>query len=131
MPPSGTSRFKDDLQRAVAVASALATGHVRIYIIAQLSGSLGANNAERTMPSHFDFWCELLGDEGFEGSEAKKRELAQFLVENEITKLTHLQFADHPRTWRGSGEFEAAELEAVWKLRRAARRRSRCAVHMN
>lgn len=51
--------------------------------------------------------------------------LASFLVDNEITKLAHLKYADHPSGWNGTEGITADELEAVWGLKRFARVRSR------
>ena len=56
----------------------------------------------------------------------RKRDKRWFIVQNQFTKLAHLAHADHPSEWWGAEGFADAELEAVWGLKRIARKRSRC-----
>jgi len=51
--------------------------------------------------------------------------LATFIATNDIIKLKHLRFADHPRSWFGADQFSAVELAFVWGLKSTARMRSR------
>ncbi len=59
------------------------------------------------------------------GSE-RKNCMASFMIHNGITRLKHLRFIDHPRTWDDATRLTSDELDFVWELRRAARARSRC-----
>ena len=71
----------------------------------------------------------MLVETGFCGTKVRETNLARFLVRNEITKLGHLQFADHPSGWPGAEAFSAEELDAVWAMKNAGRKRSRHVQH--
>ena len=75
--------------------------------------------------SVFEKWQNVLVEHGFKGDGSRQEHLARFLVENQITKLEHLRYADHPREWLGAQDITAEEQEYVWKLKRVARSRSR------
>ena len=57
---------------------------------------------------------------------AGEERLASLLVDNAVTKLSHLADAEHPRDWVGAAAIEEVELDFVWGLRSKARQRSRC-----
>ena len=73
-----------------------------------------------------EFWRHVLVENGFQGGAERETSLARFIVQNQFTKLAHLAHADHPSEWWGAEGFADAELEAVWGLKRIARKRSRC-----
>ena len=81
--------------------------------------------AVMAQPPLVQFGRHVLSDNGFTGSAERAQLVAHFLARNQLTKLVHLQHADHPSTWLGAQTLEAAELEIVWGLRKVARLRSR------
>ena len=70
-------------------------------------------------------WLLVFSQHGLKGEAGRHNHLASFLVKNQITKLEHMSYADHPREWIGAQDITAEEQEDVWNLRRVARRRSR------
>ena len=51
--------------------------------------------------------------------------MVSFIMQNDMTKLEHLTFADHPGGWLGADRLSESELEAVWDIRLLYRARSR------
>ena len=67
-------------------------------------------------------WLLVFAEHDIKG---RRNVLASFLVQNEITKLEHLKYAEHPQKWIGAQDINADELEVVWNLRHKTRKRSR------
>ena len=71
------------------------------------------------------FWQHILDENGFAGRDERKEVLAQFLARNHLTRLLHLQYAEHPSKWLGAEGVANEELEFIWGLKRVVRQRSR------
>ena len=71
------------------------------------------------------FWRGMLTQNGFGGGAAREARVAKFIAKNQITKIEHLKYADHPSEWLDAEGLTHDELQAVWDLRGAVRPRSR------
>jgi hypothetical protein len=95
-----------------------------------LSGSTQLQQKQTLMDhdSVVAFWRSMLAKNGFGGGTAREQRVAKFIAKNQITKIEHLKYADHPSKWLDAEGITPDELQAVWNLRGVVRQRSRFAL---
>ena len=102
--------------------------HSDMYTALWLSVAQRRLQQKHTIMDHVSvvaFWRSMLAKQGFGGGAAREERLAKFIAKNLITKVEHLEYADHPSEWMDAEGITPDELQAVWNLRGVVRQRSR------